>query len=244
MGRHDDHSRNGHSRDTRRSRWRTGRRGRGPRRSGRWSRTRVDEVLRRGAESRRSALAAWADRPRDPVPDRLRRPSPGQPRSLEEHEPRKRCNQVPPGQPKQEQRTRGCPPRGASTATSAGSNIARTTPVLRARTWTGDASEHEGRRRARHRRERRFGRPRPRAPSPRPSCRRATTTKRHRQDARVVDRSSRSTLGPASSEALAGPSLVAEGAVCARCRLPPDPEASAGQDDIGGEVPSPDSADQ
>ena len=116
------------------------------------------KVLRRGAESRRSALAAWADRPRDPVPDRLRRPSPGQTPVARRARTAKALQ---PGSPTAAQ-TRAADPRfahqGVRAPPQALAATSRGQPRRSvARTWTGDASEHEGRRRARHRRERRLG---------------------------------------------------------------------------------------
>jgi Transposase, Mutator family len=103
------------------------------------------KVLHRGAESRRSALAAWADRPRDPVPDRLRRPSPGQTPVARRARTAKALQ---PGSPTAAQ-TRAADPRFAHQGVRAPPQALAATSRGQprrcvARTWTGDASEHEG----------------------------------------------------------------------------------------------------
>ena len=132
MGRHDDHGRNGHSRDVRRSRWRTGRRGRGPRRGGRWSRTRVEE----GSASRSGIPPIGAGGVGQPPPG----PGPSSSPSAEPGSnpgPSKSTNResattrIPHGSPDMSTSAANCSPGRATNPTSSGKKSAMKTPANR-----------------------------------------------------------------------------------------------------------------
>ena len=139
------------------------------------------KVLRRGAESRRSALAAG------PTVTGTRslvvsvRRARVKPRSVEEHEPRKRYKQNPPRQPRQSSGPAVCSPSGATNATRAGGHIAMTTPANRSQNLNrrrrgGPARAGSSWKRGNAApREKSLGWPQPKAPSPPPSWRKATT---------------------------------------------------------------------
>lgn len=137
-------------------------------------------VLRRGVEGRRSVLAARADHPRDPVPHRLHLTTLGQTRVRRRAQTAKAVEAKAPtaaltraAAPRSaHQRTQATPPR-APRALEAPSRPQPRRTV--ARTWTGDTTGKQTRRRP----ERRSGWPRRRAPSPRPSWRKATTRQPH-----------------------------------------------------------------
>ena len=132
LGRHDGHSRNGQSRDGRRSRGRVGRRGRGACRGGRWSRTRVNEGSASGSGIPPMGAGGVGRPSPGPRPSPSSSPGPGsKPHPWKSTNLDPAISRIPHTIPSQNSIPAGCSPSGARIATRAGSTIAITTPANR-----------------------------------------------------------------------------------------------------------------
>ena len=132
LGRDDGHSRRGRSRDGRRSRSRIDRRGRGARRGGRWSRTRVNEGSASGSGTPPMGAGGVGRPSPGPGPSPSSSPRPGsEPRPWKSTNLDDAISRIPHTSPSQNSGPATCSPSGARIATRAGSTIAITTPANR-----------------------------------------------------------------------------------------------------------------
>jgi len=132
MERHDDHGGNGHSRDMRRSRWRTGRRGRTPRRGGRWSRTRVDEGSASGSGIPPIGAGGVGRPPPGPGPSSSPSAEPGSnPGPSNSTNRDSATTRIPHGNPANNSSTANCSPSRAPNPTRIGRKSAMKTPAKR-----------------------------------------------------------------------------------------------------------------